>query len=378
MKIFVDGMSILLREKNGFCTYFASLIPMLLAQATDAEFVVCVDERGRDLFREILPEADDRLQIRVTGNVGLWWKAFGCGLAASASGSDVLFIPTTRIPFMGAPKTVTVFHDLGFVVTPEFYRDVDRWGLSRIANRWAIRAADRIITVSNFLRTQIIERYDINPDRVVTAQEACDEFFFQSIDLSEEEKNTELKSLGIHKPFLLFVGVLQPRKNIPRLMKAFMTAVFEDATLDFQLVIAGGGGWQNDDIFQLANEPDYRDRIVITGQVSKDMLRLLYQTSTAFILPAYSEGFGLPVLEAMASRSPVLCSRAGSLPEVGGDAAVFFPPESTEEMAEAIHKVLSDSSLREEMKEKGVLQARRFSWDRCARETLGVLRESTR
>jgi glycosyltransferase involved in cell wall biosynthesis len=176
---------------------------------------------------------------------------------------------------------------------------------------------------------------------------------------------------GIAGDYALFVGTLQPRKNLIRLIEAFSN--FRFPISDFRLVIAGKKGWLYQEIFRWVEELGLEKKVVFTGYVPEGDLPVLLSGARLFVFPSLYEGFGLPVLEAMACGTPVVCSNASSLPEVAGDAAVLVDPQDVEGLAAAMERVLGDEELRAELIVRGFEQARKFSWERCARETLDVL-----
>ena len=181
-------------------------------------------------------------------------------------------------------------------------------------------------------------------------------------------------SYGIDREYILYTGTLEPRKNIVSLIRAF-DAIKKESGIPHRLVIAGKKGWLFDDIFSAVEELGLVDEVIFTGYVPGEDLPYLYNGASLFAYPSKYEGFGLPPLEAMACGCPVVSSNSSSLPEVVGDAGLMVAPEQTNDLArEAMLKVLSDSSLRDSMRCRGLERAAMFSWKRCARETLDVYR----
>lgn len=182
-----------------------------------------------------------------------------------------------------------------------------------------------------------------------------------------------LKKYKIEGDYILFVGTLQPRKNIVRLIEAFSTL----GPKLYTLVVVGKPGWLYEEIYEAPKKFKVEDRVKFLDYVPDEDLPALYQNALCFVLPSLYEGFGLPVLEAMHYGCPVVTSNVSSLPEAAGDAAIMVDPESTESIKEGIEKVLGDKSLREKLVKKGYEQVKKFSWEKCARETLKVLEEVT-
>jgi glycosyltransferase involved in cell wall biosynthesis len=175
------------------------------------------------------------------------------------------------------------------------------------------------------------------------------------------------------RPYALFVGTLEPRKNLPLLIEAFAEV---RRRLDAQLLIAGPRGWLDEPIFAAHARSDLGDAVRFLGRLDEHDLAVLYSHAGVFVLPSLYEGFGLPVLEAMACGAPVVSSNAGPLPEVAGDAAVLLPPEDPAAWAEAIGQVLGSPGLAEDLRRRGFRRARMFSWQRAARQTREVYREA--
>ena len=177
------------------------------------------------------------------------------------------------------------------------------------------------------------------------------------------------KKFGIKRDYILFVGTLQPRKNIERLVEAFSKL----KNKELELVIVGKKGWQYEEILAAPSKFGVSERVKFLDFVENKDLPSLYKNALCFVLPSLYEGFGLPVLEAMKFGCPVLTSNVSSLPEAGGDAAIYFDPTSAEDIAKSLQLVINDEGLRKEMIKKGYNQVKKFSWEKTAKETLKVL-----
>ena len=232
-----------------------------------------------------------------------------------------------------------------------------------------MRRADAVIAVSDFTKNEILKRYDRSPDSISVIAEAADPVF------SPREQLPRLPGLkqrfGIDSDYLLSIGNLKPSKNIPGLIRAFALArgTTEGSGKTIQLVFAGGKQIANE-IQALAAELNLDPgAVVIASDVDDAELNELYSGATAFVMPSFLEGFGLPVLEAMACGTPVLCANTSSLPEVAGGAAVMFDPSDVPAMAATITRVLTDADERERLSELGKARAKEFSWEKAARLT---------
>lgn len=283
---------------------------------------------------------------------------------------DVLFMPIQQLPIFRSRrmKTVAVIHDLAFHEFPEQFRYKD-WLLLHIFSAQVAREADAIIAVSHATKDDIAKYYG-RTKNVHVVHHGVDHEKFRV--LSDAEKQEGLKKLqqkypSIQNSYLLFVGQIQPRKNIERLVEAF-----EKMGEKLQLVIAGGYGWNNEEIYKRIEESSQRDCIIVTGPVSDDLLPALYANAQAFVMPSLQEGFGIPLVEAAACGVPVVTSNHSSMKEIMGDAGVFVDPNDTVSITSGIQKALHHH---DELSRKSVVRAQRFSWDKAAQETLRILKE---
>jgi glycosyltransferase involved in cell wall biosynthesis len=190
-----------------------------------------------------------------------------------------------------------------------------------------------------------------------------------------EERRVK-KSLGIDGEYLLYTGAIQPRKNLETLIDAFTLLKERGFFKDLKLVLAGGNAWLSNQVHTKVRSSPFRDDIIMPGQIAFGDLGHLMRGAMAYIFPSLYEGFGIPVLEALASRVPVITADNSSLREVGGDAVEYFEAGDASALAKKIHRVISDESLRSEMIARGLEQIKKFSWEKCARETLDVLLKS--
>ena len=277
---------------------------------------------------------------------------------------DVFFSPTHYLPlFSVVPSVVSIF-DLSYLKYPELFKKKDLYQL-KIWGRYSIKRAKAVITISESSKNAIIEEYKLASDKVHVVYPGIKEL------INNREINmTDLqKKYGIKKNFILFVGTIQPRKNIARMVEAISQIP------ELELIVVGKKGWQYEGILDSPRKFGVENRVKFLEFVPDEELSELYKNAICFVLPSLYEGFGLPILEAMKYGCPVVTSNTSSLPEAGGDAALYFDPEDSSDIAEKIKKLLSDDKFREDMIEKGYKQAKKFSWEKAAKEALHVLKE---
>jgi glycosyltransferase involved in cell wall biosynthesis len=188
------------------------------------------------------------------------------------------------------------------------------------------------------------------------------------------ERDEVLARYGIEQPYLLHVGSLEPRKNLLRLLQAYRLLLDRRKDFSLQLVLCGRISTASNEILRAASEPAHFGRVTVASAVPDRDLAVLYRAAVACAMPSLYEGFGLPLLEAMGSSLPVMSSNASCLPEIGGDAPLYFHPESVEEMSDVMERLLADAALREALVARGLARARQFSWEACARTTLAALK----
>jgi glycosyltransferase involved in cell wall biosynthesis len=265
---------------------------------------------------------------------------------------------------------VTV-HDVSFRRDPAWFSRRDRLVLNT-GVRTTLRRAAAVITISSFSRSEISRFYRIPQSSIhVTHLAPADAFR----DRGRPAPDQAGKFAGL-KPYVLAVGNLQPRKNLARLAEAFAGVCRRGAP--HRLVISGKTEWKESDVYSAIRAAGIEDRVLLPGYVPDADLPALYRDADVFVFPSLYEGFGLPVLEAMACGTPVVCSNAASLPEVAGDAAVMADPCDTGAMENAIMRVVSDPDLRASLRAKGLARVAEFSWRRTAEETLAIYRSIPR
>ncbi len=284
---------------------------------------------------------------------------------------DLVHVQYTAPLACPVPVVVTV-HDVSFLEHPEYFRPFRARQL-RLTVRRTVRTAAKVITVSEFSRDAIARAYSLSREDIAVIPNAASALF-RPID--EEKAAAGLRArFGIDGPVIFTVGDLLPRKNHPGLIRAFGELVRSFPQLKHRLVLAGKDTWYSPHVREAARDSGVADRIVFAGFVTDADLLLLYNACSVFVFPTFYEGFGLPVLEAMACGKAVACSNAAACPEVADAAALFFDPASTEQMVRAMADLLLDKDLRSRMGRLGLGRAAQFSWRRTAETTLRIYRE---
>lgn len=272
------------------------------------------------------------------------------------------------MPFNNIPTVLTV-HDLIFRHLPEHHKPLNRWYLNLTLPHYC-RRADHVIAVSEATRRDLINAYHIPPEKITVIHEAADPSFQPP---SPEAIETARARYHLPERYFLHIGTIEPRKNLARLLHAWAPLYQSGAAPP--LVFVGKRGWLTADFDAALEASPTRDAVLFTGYVSNADLPAVCAAATALVFPTLYEGFGLPPLEAMACGTPVACSNTSSLPEVVGDAALTFDPLDDNAMADALRRIASDAGLRADLRERGLRQAAKFSWDRAARETIALYKQ---
>lgn len=288
---------------------------------------------------------------------------------------DVFFAPNFIPPPTRAKRLVMTVHDVAFRLFPETAPHSTRRWLERLER--ALRRAARIIVVSEQTKRDLLEQYRVAEDRIAVIPNGVDVEAFQ--DVRDSDVNAARERFGIHGPYLLFLGGIEPRKNLPAVVRGFARLSGDVRPM---LVIAGWRtewnpeGWNQ--LQQVLDElpSSVRSRVNVTGYVPEDRKAALLAGAEALVYPSLYEGFGLQVLEAMAAGTPVLTSNVSALPEVAGDAALLVDPKDVDAIADGMEKLLRDDELRKDLRERGRARAEQFRWEETARRTVEVLHQA--
>jgi len=283
-----------------------------------------------------------------------------------------LYHQPNYVPHAFSGKTVITIHDMSHRIFPQYHPRRRVMILRAFESR--LRQADRIITDSEHARQEIMELLRVPKERIEVIYLGAGSHY-RPMNISEKQLKDLQSRYNLPEQFLLYVGTIEPRKNLERLIEAYYLYRQEEPASELKLVLAGGKGWLYESIFSRVQELHLQQEVIFTGYVDSDDLPCLYNMAMAFVYPSLYEGFGLPPLEAMSCGTPVISSNAASIPEVVGEAGILIDPYQINDLAEAIFRVAESASLRNELSQLGLKQAQRFSWRRCAVETLRVYRD---
>jgi glycosyltransferase involved in cell wall biosynthesis len=355
-------------EKGGIGVYTRSLVRAMLAMDHDNTYLLIYhheQDAGQFGHRHNVKERV------VTAPGKFLWDHVAAPLVAAREGVDVLFHTKFSVPLLATCKTVMTAHGSERFVHPEFSHKSDLL-FFRTIYPWYLRNATAILAVSENTRRDIIRFQNVDPHKIKTVYLAA------SSQFRKIHNPTVLRAVqekyGLPLRFILHVGLLYPGKNLPNLLRA-MSVVRQ--TEPIKLVLAGTGRRMYRDDLKLIDQLGLADDVIYTGYVPHEDLAAVYSLAEMLVFPSYYESFGLPILEAMMCECPVVTTMGAAVPEVAGDAAVFVDPRDPGSIADGIHRVLSDASLRQELIDKGLKNASRFSWEKAARETLNVLTSLT-
>ena len=281
--------------------------------------------------------------------------------------ADLLHAPAYVAPLASPCPAVVTYHDLSFYLMPEAFNRQNRWYLQTFS-RYTARRARQFIAVSDWTRQDLIRRLGVSPACITVVHNGVDSCFRPESDAQKVERFRREK--GLPERFILYLGTLEPRKNLPALLRGYAEARRRGVVEP--LILAGGRGWGVEPILQALDDLNLRSTVRLEGFVRSDERALWYNAATLFAYPSRYEGFGLPVAEAMACGTPVVSSNRSSLPEVVGDAGVQVDPDDSSAMADALTTLLRDDDRLWDLSRRGLDRSRRFTWDAAARATLRV------
>lgn len=364
MIIGVDGNEANVKEKVGVSVYTLKLLEYFQkVSSSKKQFLIFLKAKPN---LDLPPENDFYKYAIIRGDI-LWSHTF---LPLELYKRRILgqnikmfFSPAHYAPRISPIPTIVTIHDLSYFYYPGEFLKKDLYKLKNWT-KYSLEKAKKVIAVSNTTKKDIVKFYNVHEDKIEVVYNGYEKTSPYLPSLNKEEKKGWSK-------YILYVGTLQPRKNVDCLIDAYN--LFRKQYPEFKLTIVGKKGWLYEHIFKKVEDLKLKKDVNFKGYVSDDELSNLYKNAFCFILPSLYEGFGIPILEAMSMGCPVISSFTSSLPEVGGEACLYFDPKDPNELTEKIFKLVKNRKLRREMINKGKERLRLFSWQKCAAETLNIL-----
>lgn len=361
MRIGIDAR-VLFGPHTGDRTYLLNLLRQFAAMNLPHEFILLSDR-----FEPLPFQLSSNFHLTLLPRLHRWlYTGILLPRACSLFRVDLLHVQYIAPLFAPCPIVTTV-HDVHWKRFPETSPAKDRFLLDIFLPLTFLRTA-AVITDSKASQSDIVKFFQVPPAKVRVIYLAAEERFFNR--LSETDRRVVLERYGLTEGYVLFVGVIQPRKNLERLLHAFALLRLRGECRT--LIVVGKIGWKTEHLFRLVDKLRLRQHVRFVGYIPDEDLPAIYQGASVFVYPALWEGFGLPVLEAMASGVPVLTSNTSSLREIAEGAAVLVDPLSVKSIFDGLHELLTDEILRNELSQLGLKRARRFSWRKTAEETLKV------
>jgi glycosyltransferase involved in cell wall biosynthesis len=370
MKIAIDALTVK-SLYHGMGIYITNLLKQMVSDSTHS-FIIY--NKCREF--EVLSKNNEKVElqnVKKSKVLRILWEYLNLPTLLKQEKVNVFWGPSNFLPLKKVCKYVVTIHDLSSFTHAQTYPFARRNYYQYII-RQAVKRADLIVTDSLSSQKDLTDFFSVPKDKIKVIYCGVDDMFQPLTSTSIISQVKEQYHLPSN--FILTLGVLEPKKNTDRLIKAYAAAKKQYFNLP-QLVIAGSikYGWSNKNIFKLVKQYNLAKDVIFTGSIKHIDLPALYSTAKLFILPSLFEGFGLPVIEAMACGTPVITSNVSSLPEVAGDAGILINPYDTEAISQTMIKVLSDKTLQKDMRTKGFENVKRFSWKNSAKELIGLFEE---
>jgi len=371
MKIGIDAHAAE-RDGSGNCTYIRNYLKALKEIDQDNEYILYATDKKHPFYENFTSNKKFKIKQLPIKNPLIRIPVF-LAKETYLDSLDILHVQYISPPFFKGKLVVTI-HDLCFLHFPETFSKFEAWRLKTLIPLTA-RKSSKIITGSHYSKSDIIRTYRVDPEKIEVIPYGVSSNF-------KPEKNPIrirqiLDKYNISRPYILSVGRLNPRKNLVSLARAY-SILKERESIPHKLVIVGKKDYDTKEIIQSIEEMEHANNVIITGFVPDDDLPYLYYGAEVFVYPSLFEGVGLPVLEAMKSGVPVVASNTSSLIEIVGDAGIIINPLSSEEMAQAISRLIKSQNLRRHYREKGLQRAEIYSWKVTAQKTLTVYEETYR
>jgi len=368
----VDGNEANVEKKVGVSVYALNILKYF-CKIADQEIQFKVYLKSDPL--DDLPKENKYFKYIVIKGKFLWSQIALPLFLYQHKNIDVYFSPAHYLPrFCPVPQVVTI-HDLACLYYPEDFTKKDLWQLKNWTG-FSIKKARQIIAVSKTTKKDIVKNYGVNEDKISVIYNGFEKTGGIKTSAVEESRQRRDKLRGKTaevklKKYILFVGTIQPRKNLETLIDAFNRFLLMNK--DFKLVIVGKKGWLYKSIFEKVKAMNLGKKITFTDHITDEKLIWYYKNAFCLVHPSLYEGFGIPVLEAMSYDCPTIVSTTSSLPEIGGDASLYFDPKNPDDLLEKLNTLQNNNQLRKELILKGKQRIKDFSWEKCGRETLDVI-----
>ncbi|MDX9971145.1 MAG: glycosyltransferase family 1 protein [Candidatus Gracilibacteria bacterium] len=357
MKIAIDASRYGHKSATGVEWYSFHIINHLIQENKEHEFLLyCRDK--------IDIEESERVKLRVIKNKRLW-TILGLTNRIFKDKPDCLFVPSHTLPILLPKRSAIMIHDLAFKRYRDSYKLFQYLYLD-LSTRFAVRFSSRILVPSDATKNDLIRFYKCDPKKISTIYHG-----FDSNEYLEEKDMKKASKFSAKIPYLLFVGRIETKKNISKILKAFER--IKEKYSDFSLILAGKPGVGYPEIEKQISTMKHKQDVILPGYISEEEKRYLYKNAVCFVFPSLFEGFGFPVLEAFASKCPVVCSDSGSLPEVCGEACMLTNNNDDGALYENIFKLIENKEIREKLINMGLNRLSFFDWEKCAKETLKAL-----
>ncbi|MFY9228225.1 MAG: glycosyltransferase family 1 protein [Candidatus Microsaccharimonas sp.] len=375
MKIRIEVNSLATKNLSGVGYFTKRLAESFIQKKNVDVSVFSFNFLGRQPTPSIIGEGSQEVNylfpLRIYAKLQSYKLAFPFDIGLKPTDLTI-FTNYARLPSIKSRYTATVIHDLTFVKYPELMEEKNLAHLNRVVKR-SIDASDFIITVSEAVKAELVQEYSLNPDNVIATPVPPDEIFYKKNN-NEIHKKYNIPT----KNYLFFISTIEPRKNIPILVDAY-TRLPRTIQAKYSLVISGGMGWKSEEttaVLKKAHEEGLN--VIHTGYIDEQDKSALYQQSSAFVFPSIYEGFGMPILEAAASKTPIITADIPVLREAAGDGALYFNPNDSSSLVLAIQKILGDKVLRRDLTTKASKHLKTFSWSDNAEKIIDKISELER
>jgi len=369
MTIGIDASRAFVKTKTGIEEYSYQVIKHLREYLTDGQVVLFLDPRVNKLeyIDFELPENWKTKFLRAPK----FWTQFRLSLETLFHPVDVLFIPAHTVPLVHPKNTIVTIHGLEYEFCPKAYSLFER-----LYMRWSIRKscrwARRVIAVSENTKKDLMRLYKVPEEKIKVVYEGISSSQDSTFSLADKFANSSRSNLLAGKYFL-FVGRLEERKNIIGIVEAF-EILKRKYQISHKLILVGKYGYGREKIKEKVYGSAHKNDIILTGYISEEEKFYLLKSTDAFLFPTFYEGFGLPILEAQSVGTPVVTSDVSSMPEVAGNGAILVDPKDADAIAEAVYKLISDESYKNDIIERGYGNVKRFSWEKCAEKTADIIK----